>query len=463
VRQAAGAARGKIEIRIDGKPIARMEVPAPGSVRPMLVPLERWQGKRRKIEVAYAPGDANERTQWLALLVAGRKTRIDWRPMQIVSARSMAGAELTLQQDGSLLATVKPEKDEDTYVIEAHSELPAITAFRLEVLPHSSLPAGGPGRSISGSFHLAEFCVGTAPGGRKPIRGRYVRIEQPGEKRSLTLSEVEVFAPVDPEQLLAPLRQGPAATLPNDPESEELVSLLSMPAPQRSAPQAARLRDLLDRRAENLARQGAATQSSTEGQWVAKTAIDGNCYGGIIRTKEQEDPWWEVDLGAERTIDRIVVTCALELQRRPAGFTLLVLDEKREVQWKQEGIPGPPMPSVELADAPTQRFPLEAAAATAFQASGEYRVTGALEATPRGWATGAPGQAHAAVFTLRQPVDPRGMPLRFELKHCLGGDPQTRNALGRFRLLATGDPSPLEAETLGIEVPLLDAAGQAKP
>ena len=463
VRQAAAAARGKIEIRAGGEPIARLEVPPPGSVRPMLVPLERRHRKRRKIEVAYAPGDARERTEWRALVLAGRKTRTDWRPLEVVSARSMSGAELSPQSDGSLLSTAKPDTSDDTYLIEATSEVPAITALRLEVLPDPTLPSGGPGRAAGGNFHLAQLCVGTPPRTRKPIEGRYVRIEQPGQKRSLSVSEVEVYAPVDREALVAPSSQGPAAMLPDDPQARELLSLLSVPSPQRSPRQTARLWELLDRRAEDIAGGCRATQSSTEGQSEAKIAVDGSRDGGVTRTKEQDDPWWEVDLGGRRSIDRIVVCCAAEYERRPAGFTVVVLDQQRKVQWKREGIPGPPMPAVELVDCPVESLELRAAAATAFQQQGELRVAGALEPTPRGWASGQPGQPNAAVFTLGEPVDPRATGLYFQLKHCASGFGDTRNGLGRFRLLATGDSSPLEAEPVGIEVPLLDAAGQGKP
>ena len=84
--------------------------------------------------------------------------------------------------------------------------------------------------------------------------GRYVRIEIPGKKKTLTLAEVEVFSD-----------------------------------------------------GRNVARQGKATQSSTAGG-DANRAIDGNksgawSDGGQLHTKENEtNPWWKVDLGKEVTI-----------------------------------------------------------------------------------------------------------------------------------------------------------------
>jgi len=85
-----------------------------------------------------------------------------WRILKSVSAVSANGAVLTPQADLSLLASgrnVTPE----TYTITADTDLTNITAFRLEVLPDASLPAGGPGRAGNGNFVLSEFSVRAAP------------------------------------------------------------------------------------------------------------------------------------------------------------------------------------------------------------------------------------------------------------------------------------------------------------
>ena len=116
--------------------------------------------------------------------------------------------------------------------------------------------------------------------------GRYVRIELPGENRTLTLAEVEV------------LGEG-----------------------------------------ENLAPRGKATQTSVAWNGSAQRALDGNKSGafgdgGQTHTNEGEtNPWWELDLGREAAIDQIAVWNRSEEGGRFAsrldGFTLRVLDGQR--------------------------------------------------------------------------------------------------------------------------------------
>jgi uncharacterized protein DUF1553 len=56
--------------------------------------------------------------------------------------------------------------NQDTYVVELASNLPRVTAIRLEVLPHESLPENGPGRAplfSEGDFMLGEFSLSVMP------------------------------------------------------------------------------------------------------------------------------------------------------------------------------------------------------------------------------------------------------------------------------------------------------------
>src|SRR5690606_18099323 len=63
----------------------------------------------------------------------------------------------------------------------------------------------------------------------------------------------------------------------------------------------------------NVARQGKASQSGVAHGGEAKRAIDGNTQGsynagGQTHTPEDRpNPWWEVDLGAEYPIDAITI------------------------------------------------------------------------------------------------------------------------------------------------------------
>jgi glucose/arabinose dehydrogenase/azurin/lysophospholipase L1-like esterase len=136
---------------------------------------------------------------------------------------------------------------------------------------------------------------------KKSAQGRYVRIELSG-KATLTLAEVQVFSG-----------------------------------------------------GENIARKGKATQSSTSHNGDAKRAIDGKTdatYGSGTQThsRENEDnPWWELDLGSENTVESVTVWNRMEnnLGERLNNFTLVVLDGKRQEVFKKAGN-ATPKPSAKL-------------------------------------------------------------------------------------------------------------------
>ncbi len=98
----------------------------------------------------------------------------------------------------------------------------------------------------------------------------------------------------------------------------------------------------------NVARRGKATQSRTSHGGDASRAIDGNTNsvysaGGQTHTPEDgENPWWEVDLGAEYPIERISIYNRTEgFEKRLDGFTLKVLDANREEVQVQRNLPAP--------------------------------------------------------------------------------------------------------------------------
>ncbi len=131
--------------------------------------------------------------------------------------------------------------------------------------------------------------------------GRFVRIELPGKQKTLTLAEVEVFAGAD-----------------------------------------------------NVARKGKASQKNTSHGGEASRAIDGNTSaswekgGQTHSTEGTDDPWWEVDLGGDQRIERIVIhNREGGLGDRLKGFTLKVLDKDRREVFKLEKQPAP-TPRAEL-------------------------------------------------------------------------------------------------------------------
>ncbi len=112
----------------------RIEVPTPAQE----AALARIDGELAAARAAQAAAES----LWIVLT-----------PSQITSA---GGATLTLQPDGSLLASGElPDRDDTTLEFAA---LPAgTTALRIEVLPDDSLPNRGPGRAGNGNFVLSEL------------------------------------------------------------------------------------------------------------------------------------------------------------------------------------------------------------------------------------------------------------------------------------------------------------------
>ncbi len=83
---------------------------------------------------------------------------VHWAPLEISEATSAGGATLTKLPDHSIRSEgVRP--DRDTYVVTVRTNLPKITAVRVELLTDDTLPKNGPGRQDNGNMHLSEFRV----------------------------------------------------------------------------------------------------------------------------------------------------------------------------------------------------------------------------------------------------------------------------------------------------------------
>lgn len=99
-----------------------------------------------------------------------------WVVLDLQSLASEGGATLTRQADGSVvLGGTNPAKD--TVTMSAQVGLRQVRAFRLEALPHGSLPGGGPGRAFNGNFVLSEFRV-EAAGKKLAFSGASTTYEQ---------------------------------------------------------------------------------------------------------------------------------------------------------------------------------------------------------------------------------------------------------------------------------------------
>jgi hypothetical protein len=84
-----------------------------------------------------------------------------WSPVEIADMKSSAGATFTKDADGSVL--VEGPNGKGTYTITLHTDLPAVTAIRLETLADDRLPSRGPGRAANGNFVLNELVATAAP------------------------------------------------------------------------------------------------------------------------------------------------------------------------------------------------------------------------------------------------------------------------------------------------------------
>jgi hypothetical protein len=158
----------------------------------------------------------------------------------------------------------------------------------------------------------------------KPLQARFVRVELPGNPKMLSLAEVQVFSS-----------------------------------------------------GKNIATSGKATQSSTDYNGPPELAIDGNTDGhyanamSTTHTRNEANPWWEVDLGGDQPIERLNLWNRTDnnLHTRLANFRVLLqreTDDKqgkpaRETVWSRE-IKESPNPNVELTIDPRMAVPDEIAA-----------------------------------------------------------------------------------------------------
>ncbi|MEY2613494.1 MAG: hypothetical protein RL069_2306 [Planctomycetota bacterium] len=81
-----------------------------------------------------------------------------WKKLDSHSFISLEGATLTKEAEEVILASGH-NPDTDTYVFTGTADLPRVTAIRLDLFPHDSLPMKGPGRCQNGNLHLSEFVV----------------------------------------------------------------------------------------------------------------------------------------------------------------------------------------------------------------------------------------------------------------------------------------------------------------
>ncbi|RYD80667.1 MAG: DUF1553 domain-containing protein, partial [Verrucomicrobiaceae bacterium] len=365
---------------------------------PLPTPAQRERMERLKTEISAleekmkesSPDLEAEQHEWEAEM----SRPVNWQTLSAEDIQSSGKTQLTPQLDGSLLATGE-SPGTDTYTVQVRTSLRGITAFRLEALPDPTLPQNGPGRSDSGNAVLSELSVTAVVADAKPLAARYIRVEAPGENRMLSLAEVEIFA-----------------------------------------------------NGQKVRPGGEARQSSTDFGGEAKRAIDGKTNGhydkanSVTHTRQEKDPWWEVDLGEEMPLEKLKLWNRTDggLGSRLIPARIVLLDKERRPITEHE-ITEAPAPSSEWSVTGERAVTLHQPSADFAQQ--DWEVTKALDGNGKtGWAF-APelGKAHAAVFQTTKPLDlgVGDVLLTFTLKQNFG----QKHTLGRFRLSATSHKGPV--------------------
>lgn len=316
-----------------------------------------------------------------------------WRLLKPERIQSLTGTTFEMAGDGSVLA--KPKAETDTYVIRANLASDRLSALRLELLPHPSLPEGGHGHGHgTGLAQLTEFQAAVrAPQAAWP-KARFVRIELPGPRRVLSLAEVQV------------LRDG-----------------------------------------TNVSSTVAATQSSSDGAG-ADRAVDGQTeghfdLGSVTLTRPQDHPWWEVDLGAEHPVEEIVIWNRTDrgLGTRLSDFKVLALDEHRKPTW-EKAVSQAPTPAAFFRLPPETALKLQNA--TADRSAADQIASQAIDGNfdlKNGWRSTSPvAQPSFITFELEATNSyPAGSRLFLTLSQHHG----TNHTLGHFRLAVSEAPLPI--------------------
>ncbi|NRA95455.1 MAG: DUF1553 domain-containing protein [Planctomycetes bacterium] len=370
----------------------------PGDAPRLRTPTAEQQKKldtiQREIDVLEAklgePSDevAARQAAWERVV---RERSSPWTVLVPESTAATGGAQLRILDDHSVLAE-GPSPDVATYTMTARTSLRGITAIRVEALSHDTLPGKGPGRATN--FVLNDLEVTVQRVQPRPVNGRFVRIDLPGQGKILSLAEVEITSA-----------------------------------------------------GKNVAKGKPARQSSVGYNGPARLAVDGNTSGlytdgSVTHTATEADPWWEVDLGVVKQVDRVVLWNRAEAPERLAGCVLRVLDAGREAVWETV-VAAAPRPSVAI-DPATFAARASLANATASFSQDQFDVARVIDGDRgknSGWAV-APrlGKSHVAVFETRTDLGADGdTRLVFALTQSYGG----KHTMGRFRVSITNLPRPV--------------------
>jgi len=341
--------------------------------------LERSIAETKETLATDTPALVEEREQWMA-----RWSRpIDWRTVVPADAGAES-AKLTVDESGAV--TAEPAKPRDVYRLEFDFGMeapPLLSALKLEV------PA-----EQERNFVLSRVSAWVEPKDlEEEVKGRYVRIELPGKSKRLHLAEIEV----------------------------------------------------LDR-GRNVARGAKAKASSVHDNADPARAVDGNTDGryrnaSVFHTRQQDDPWIEIDLGSVRNIDAVALwnrtDGGSEVRHRLADYRVRVLDADRNEVFSRapETIPAPSH-TVSISGRERVRF----ASAIASHEQEGFPASAVLEGpadAKKGWAiAGGAGREQELTLVFDEPFETGRGSLKLALEQRSEHDD---HLLRHFRLAATGE------------------------
>src|SRR5262245_9842102 len=89
--------------------------------------------------------------------------KTEWKPLELTKMRSKGGATFTTDKDGSTVVG-GPVAPTEVYTFTFRTDLPRLTAIRIDALPDGQPEAKGPGRSSNGNFVLTGIRIGLGDG-----------------------------------------------------------------------------------------------------------------------------------------------------------------------------------------------------------------------------------------------------------------------------------------------------------